>query len=54
MGWLRDGDDLNSSNQDDFLSYCESHDEERNMYKAKTFGNGATIKQLLVSNRKHH
>ena len=52
MGWLRDGDDLNSSNQDGFLSYCESHDEERNMYKAKTFGNGATIKTAAgFSNR---
>ncbi len=44
MGWLRDGDDLNSSNQDGFLTYCESHDEERNMFKAKTFGNGPTVK----------
>lgn len=44
MGWLKDGDDLNSSNQDGFLTYCESHDEERNMYKAKAFGNGATVK----------
>jgi hypothetical protein len=52
MGWLKEGDDLNSSNQDGFLSYCESHDEERNMYKAKTFGNGATIKTAAgFSNR---
>jgi len=46
MGWLKDGDDLNASNQDGFLTYCESHDEERNMYKAKAFGNGATVKTV--------
>lgn len=46
MGWLKDGDDLNGSNQDGFLTYCESHDEERNMFKAKTYGNGATAKTL--------
>ncbi len=46
MGWLKDGDDLNGSNQDGFLTYCESHDEERNMFKAKTYGNGATARTL--------
>ncbi|PWA05933.1 alpha-amylase family glycosyl hydrolase [Flavobacterium psychrotolerans] len=46
MGWLKDGDDLNGSNQDGFLSYCESHDEERIMYKAKAFGNGTTVQSV--------
>ena len=46
MGWLQDGDNLNSSNQDGWVTYCESHDEERNMFKAKTYGNGPTIKTL--------
>ena len=32
MGWLKDGDG--------FVSYCESHDEERMQYKAKKYGNG--------------
>ena len=44
MGWLHDGDGLDASNQDGFITYCESHDEERNMYKAKAFGNGATVR----------
>ena len=44
MGWLHDGDDLNASNVDGWLTYCESHDEERNMFKAKTYGNGATVR----------
>lgn len=31
---------LNNSNRDGYVSYCESHDEERNYYKAKTWGAG--------------
>ncbi|MEN9304642.1 MAG: hypothetical protein RL264_3071 [Bacteroidota bacterium] len=46
MGWLQDGDNLNSSNQDGWVTYCESHDEERNMFKAKTYGNGPTVRTL--------
>lgn len=44
MGWLHDGDGLDSSNQDGWVTYCESHDEERNMFKAKTYGNGSTLR----------
>ena len=40
MGWLKDGDDFGEANQDGYVSYCESHDEERMQYKAKQFGNG--------------
>lgn len=40
MGWLKDGDSFASANQDGYVSYCESHDEERNFYKAKKWGNG--------------
>jgi hypothetical protein len=40
MGWLKDGDDFGSANQDNYISYCESHDEERMQYKAKKYGNG--------------
>ena len=40
MGWLKDGDDFGEANQDGYVSYCESHDEERMQYKAKTYGNG--------------
>lgn len=45
MGWLKDGDDftVNNGNRKGYVSYCESHDEERMQYKAKTYGNG-TIK----------
>ena len=38
MGWLKSGDSFTSANQDGYVSYCESHDEERNFYKAKTWG----------------
>ncbi|GGP02528.1 hypothetical protein GCM10010992_07270 [Cloacibacterium rupense] len=44
MGWLHDGDSLDASNQDGWVTYCESHDEERNMFKAKTYGNGSTLR----------
>ncbi|MCQ2331396.1 MAG: alpha-amylase family glycosyl hydrolase, partial [Paludibacteraceae bacterium] len=40
MGWLKEGDALNDANKDGYISYTESHDEERNYYKAKTWGNG--------------
>lgn len=44
MGWLKDGDGLDASNVDGWVSYTDSHDEERTMYKAKAYGNGATIR----------
>ena len=31
---------LGNANRDGYVSYCESHDEERNYYKAKTYGSG--------------
>lgn len=40
MGWLKNGDDLSSANKDGYISYCESHDEERSFFKAKQWGNG--------------
>ena len=40
MGWLKDGDDFGDANKDGYVSYCESHDEERMQYKAKKWGNG--------------
>lgn len=40
MGYLREGDSFAEANKDGYVSYCESHDEERNFYKAKTYGNG--------------
>ena len=40
MGWLKDGDGFDEANQDGYVSYCESHDEERMQYKAKAYGNG--------------
>ena len=40
MGWLKDGDSFGDANNDGYVSYCESHDEERMQYKAKTYGNG--------------
>jgi 1,4-alpha-glucan branching enzyme len=41
MGWLQDGDDLSRANKDGYVSYCESHDEERMQYKAKRWGAGS-------------
>ena len=43
MGWLKDGDSFEAANQDGYVSYAESHDEERMQYKAKTYGNGDLI-----------
>ena len=40
MGWLKDGDNLSNANKDDYVTYCESHDEERAFFKAKQWGNG--------------
>ena len=40
MGWLKDGDNLTNANKDDYVTYCESHDEERAFFKAKQWGNG--------------
>lgn len=40
MGWLKDGDDFKEANLDGYVSYCESHDEERMQYKVKKYGNG--------------
>lgn len=40
MGWLKDGDSFADANADGYVSYCESHDEERMQYKAKKYGNG--------------
>lgn len=40
MGWLKDGDALNNANKDNYVSYCENHDEERCFFKAKKWGNG--------------
>ena len=38
MGWLKDGDSFAEANKDGYVSYCESHDEERMQYKAKRWG----------------
>lgn len=43
MGWLKEGDALNNANNDGYVSYVTSHDEQRPFWKAKTYGNG-TIK----------
>ena len=40
MGWLKEGDEFTNANKDNYISYCESHDEERMQYKAKKYGNG--------------
>ena len=40
MGWLKDGDDLSKANKDNYVTYCESHDEERAFFKAKQWGDG--------------
>lgn len=41
MGWLKEGDSFQDATKDGFVSYCGSHDEERNFYKASRWGNGA-------------
>ena len=40
MGWLKDGDGFEGANRAGYVSYAESHDEERMQYKAKQWGNG--------------
>lgn len=40
MGWLKDGDGFGDASKDGYVSYCESHDEERMQYKCKKYGNG--------------
>ena len=40
MGWLKDGDGLDDANKAGYVSYAESHDEERMQYKCKMYGNG--------------
>jgi hypothetical protein len=40
MGWLKDGDNLSNANKDNYVTYCESHDEERAFFKAKQWGDG--------------
>ena len=40
MGWLKDGDSFTNANRDGYVSYCESHDEERAFFKAKRWGDG--------------
>ena len=40
MGWLKDGDSFYDANKDGYVTYCESHDEERMQYKCKAYGNG--------------
>ena len=40
MGWLKEGDGFEAANQDGYVTYCESHDEERMQYQCKQYGNG--------------
>lgn len=40
MGWLKDGDGFDAANRDGYITYCESHDEERMQYQCKQYGNG--------------
>ena len=40
MGWLSDGDNLGDANKKGWVTYGESHDEQRNFFKAKQWGNG--------------
>ena len=40
MGWLKDGDDFGAANNDNYVSYSDSQDEERCFFKAKQWGNG--------------
>ena len=38
MGWLQNGDAFSEANADGYVTYAESHDEERLQYKAKKYG----------------
>ena len=40
MGWLKDGDSFADANMDNYVSCCETHDEERCFFKAKQWGDG--------------
>ncbi len=40
MGY-QTNDGIGEANRKGYVTYCESHDEERNYYKAKTYGSGA-------------
>ncbi|MBO4578193.1 MAG: hypothetical protein J5688_05740 [Paludibacteraceae bacterium] len=40
MGWLKEGDGFGGANRAGYVSYAESHDEERMQYKALKWGNG--------------
>lgn len=40
MGWMDKDDALTDANKDGYIAYNESHDEERNQYKVKQYGNG--------------
>ncbi len=42
MGWLS-RDAVVDANKKGYVTYCESHDEERNFYKVKTYGNGSVM-----------
>ena len=48
MGWLTSGDSFTPANQKGWVSYAGSHDEERNFYKAKTWGNGDMLTDETV------
>lgn len=47
MGWLSN-DALTAVNEKGYVSYSESHDEERNFYKVKSFGNGSVKANYLT------
>ena len=47
MGYFTD-DNISGANQKGYVSYAESHDEERNFYKAATWGNGIIKNDLEV------
>ena len=49
MGWMDKDDDLSLANSDGYVSYCESHDEERMQYKCKKYGNGTAIKTEVAT-----
>ena len=40
MGWLENEDSFAEANKDGYISYPESHDEERVFFKAKRWGDG--------------
>ena len=46
MGWLKDGDGFQDANKDGYVTYCESHDEERMQYKCKKYGYNTAIKTI--------